>query len=307
MRNMKFGTFFVGLMLAIAAAVSSLNAQTRIQVEPRASNRRDVMVLDGRGSQLGVMVSDVDATATAGGVQIDEVNDDSPAEKAGIKSGDVIVEYDGERVRSARQFTRLVQETPEGRTVKIGLLRDGKRQTLDATPESGAMTFSFDREPGAGNREPDAFMRRMPEFNFNFDDMPRRFEYRLPEGFRVPEPGSRFSFSRGRLGVSVQSITPELAEYFGVKSGGALVSSVTKESAAAKAGVKAGDVITSINGARVGDAEDLARELRAANGDTTIVLLRDKKEMTLKAVIENDPRRSPDERRPSRPGSRPGI
>ena len=143
MKNLKFGTFFVGLILAIAAAVSSLSAQTRIQVEPRDGNRRDVMVLDGRGSQLGVMVSDVDAKAAAVGVQIDEVNDDSPAEKAGIKSGDVIVEYDGERVRSARQFTRLVQETPEGRTVKIGLLRDGKRQTVDATPENSAMTWSF--------------------------------------------------------------------------------------------------------------------------------------------------------------------
>ena len=41
----------------------------------------------------------------------------------------MVVEYDGERVRSARQFTRLVQETPEGRTVKIAVLRDGKRQT----------------------------------------------------------------------------------------------------------------------------------------------------------------------------------
>ena len=65
------------------------------------------------------------------------MNEDSPAEKAGIKAGDVVVEYDGERVRSARQFTRLVQETPEGRTVAIGLLRDGKKQTVNATPEDG--------------------------------------------------------------------------------------------------------------------------------------------------------------------------
>ena len=129
------------------------------------------MVLDGRGSQLGVMVSDVDATATTGGVQIDEVNDDSPAEKAGIKSGDVIVEYDGERVRSARQFTRLVQETPEGRTVKIGLLRDGKRQTVDATPENGAMTCNFGTEwtGRCGSRARDARiqLRSMPELRIS--------------------------------------------------------------------------------------------------------------------------------------------
>ncbi len=69
MKNLKFRSFYVGLILAIAAAVSTLSAQTRIQVEPRDGNRREVMVLDGRGSQLGVMVSDVDANATAGGAR----------------------------------------------------------------------------------------------------------------------------------------------------------------------------------------------------------------------------------------------
>ena len=134
MRNVKFGVFCLGLAVSIVTVVSSLSAQTRIQVEPRPSVDRNVMVLDGRGSQLGVMVSDLDAKAASGGVKIDEVNDDSPAERAGIRAGDVVVEYDGERVRSARQFTRLVQETPEGRPVAIGLMRDGKKQTVTATP-----------------------------------------------------------------------------------------------------------------------------------------------------------------------------
>ena len=241
------------------------------------------MVLDGRGSQLGVMVSDLDAKATTGGVQIDEVHDASPAEKAGIKSGDVIVEYDGERVRSARQFTRLVQETPEGRTVKIAFLRDGKRQTVDATPDTSATAWNFGPEVDRAMREAERGMR---EFNFavpapewNMDREPRRFEYRMPGGmmpFRME--------SRGRLGVQVQSLTPELEEYFGVSNGGALVSSVAKDSAAAKAGIKAGDVITSINGRRVSDRDDLMREIEDATGETTIVVMRDKKEVTLKAV-----------------------
>ena len=311
MKNLKFGAFFVGLILAIAAAVSSLSAQARIQVEPRDGNRRDVRVLDGRGSQLGVMVSDVDSEATAGGAQVDEVDDNSPAEKAGIRSGDVIVEYDGERVRSARQFTRLVQETPEGRTVKVGLLRDGKRQTVDATPENSAMNWNFGPDVDKAMREAERGLR---EFNFTIPDLewrldrdrdnrePRRFEYRLPGGMMPLINGAR-----GRLGVTVQSLTPELEEYFGAKTGGALVSSVLKESAASKAGVHAGDVITSINGKRVEDSDDLARELGDASGETTIVVLRDKKEMTLKAVIEDDRRRLPEGSRPRRPGSRPGL
>ena len=270
------------------------------------------MVLDGRGAQLGVMVSDVNPSTVAGagvpaatGVRIDEVNEDSPAEKAGIKAGDIVVDYDGERVRSARQFTRLVQETPGGRSVAIGLVRDGKKQTVNATPDTARMAWNFNWEPGAGNWEQGYrgfHFRGLPEFKFDYDDrMPRRFEYRLPEEFRIPVPGSRFPSSRGRLGVSVQSITPELAEYFGAKNGGALVSSVARESAAAKAGIRAGDVIVSINGKAVSGPDQLVDELENITGEATIVVLRDKKEVTLKATIERPRPAAP------RAGSRPGV
>jgi serine protease Do len=283
MKNLKFGVFCLSLTVAIVTVVASLGAQGRVERAPR----RDVMVLDGRGAELGAMVSDVDPKATTGGVRVDGVHEDSPAEKAGIKAGDIVVDYDGERVRSARQFSRLVQETPEGRTVAIGIVRDGKKQTANATPEAGRLTWNFSREPGSGNRERQFHMRELPDFNFDFRDFPRRFEYRLPEDFRFPAPGSRFPSSRGRLGVSIQAITPELAEFFGATNGGVLVSSVTKESAAARAGIKAGDVIVSINGKAVSDADDLTSALEDINGDVTIVVLRDKKAMTLKATLSS--------------------
>ena len=92
--------------------------------------------LDGRGSQIGVMVSDLEGAGTAG-VRIDGVDDDSPAAKAGLREGDVVVEFDGERVRSARQLTRLVQETPDGRAVKMTVTRGDARQTVEVTPEVG--------------------------------------------------------------------------------------------------------------------------------------------------------------------------
>jgi serine protease Do len=300
MKKLKFGMFGLGLLVAIVAAVSSLSAQSRVQIE-----RPDVMVLDGRGSQLGVMVSDVDAK-TAAGVKVDDVNEGSPAEKAGIRAGDVVVDYDGERVRSARQFTRLVQETPEGRTVAIGLLRDGKKQTVNATPENSRMTWNFGPEVDRAMREVERGMRGFrfdgpaPNFDFHFEDRggrePRRFEYRRPNEL-VPFA----SRSRGRLGVSVQSLTPDLEDYFGAKDGGALVSSVTKESAAAKAGIKAGDVIVSIQGRSVRDSDELIRELDDLDGDVTIVVVRDQKELTLKATLERPRSSTP------RAGSRPGL
>ena len=103
---------------AIAAAIAPpLQGQTRITPKARA-----VQVFTG-GSRLGVSIRDVEesdsktAKAAGAGVIVEEVATDSPAEKAGIRKGDVIVEFDGERVRSVRQLTRLVQETPAGRTV----------------------------------------------------------------------------------------------------------------------------------------------------------------------------------------------
>ena len=311
MKNIKFGVFGLGLLVVVVTAISTLSAQGRVQVEPRTRTERpDVMVLDGRGAQLGVMVSDVDAKSATSGVKIDEVNADSPAEKAGIKAGDIVVDYDGERVRSARQFTRLVQETPEGRSVAIGIMRDGQKQTVNAAPEAGRMTWNFGPDVDRALREAERGMRGFrfdvpaPNLDFRYDDRdrspgePRRFEYRLPEafGFRVPGSGAR-----GRLGVTVQSLTGDLQEYFGATKGGALVSSVSTDSAAARAGIKAGDVIVSINGKTVANADDLIDELEDIEGEATIVVVRDKKEMTLKATI--------DRARPAAPrlGSRPGA
>ena len=301
MKNIKFGAFFLGLALAVSGAVSLLYAQDR--AEPRRLDRGNVMVLDGRGAQLGVMVSDV-VDAKMSGVRIDEVNADSPAQKAGLKEGDIVVEFDGERVRSARQFTRLVQETPDGRAVKIAVMRNAQKQVLDATPEAGRMAWNFgidgDRlkeEIERGLREyPRAFPVEPPQFDFRYDDRgPRRFEYRLPE-MVMPYMGGR-----ARLGISVQSLTPELEEYFGAKNGGVLVSSVAPDSAAAKAGVKAGDVIATINGRGVNDTGDLMRELRELSGEVTLGVVRDRKEMTLKATLEQPAMRTP------RAGSRPGV
>src|SRR5207245_9832621 len=75
--------------------------------------------------------------APAGGAVVEDIRADSPAEKAGLKRADVIVEFDGERVRSARQFTRLVQETGPGRTVKATVVRDGQRKDVELTPTDG--------------------------------------------------------------------------------------------------------------------------------------------------------------------------
>jgi S1-C subfamily serine protease len=111
---------------------------------------------------------------------------------------------------------------------------------------------------------------RFPAFDFNFD---------------VPASGRR-------LGISVTELTRQLADYFGVQDG-VLVTSVTDGSAASRAGLKAGDVITSVDGQRVASREDLLRALRDADRDSqsgsvdvSVGIVRDRKESTLKATID---------------------
>jgi S1-C subfamily serine protease len=280
----RLAVFGVVLAAGVAAAVTSLVAQAP-KVEGRSRPR--VMMLDGRGAQLGVMVDDLtseelkSAGGATSGVRIEEVDQDSPAAKAGLQEGDIVVEVDGDRVRSARQFSRLIQETPEGRSVALGVVRNGKRQTISVTPESRAFGFGLDsdrigRDVARSLRELEPQLR---EFRFNW---PMDFNFDFAPNWTSP---------RGRLGVQLGELTPQLAEYFGAKEGGVLVSSINSGSPAEKAGLKAGDVITSINGMAVRDTDDLIDELRGVEGqEVTIGILRDKKASSLKATLEERPR-----------------
>jgi serine protease Do len=210
-------------------------------------------------------------------VRVDSVDDGSPAGKAGIKAGDVIVEYDGERVRSTRQFTRLVQETAEGRQVPLAVLRNGQRQMMSAAPEARGREWDFDIDADQLHREVERGLEGMRAF-------------RLPppaDGFRFDDLPGAMMTGRGRLGVSVDSLSDQLAQYFGAADGGALVTAVRKDSAADKAGLKAGDVITAVNGERVRDAADVTRGIgRIDEGTVSLDYLRDKKPATAKATIE---------------------
>lgn len=275
--------------LAVAAGVGAghapvVNAQKDTTYAlATAEPLQDVRVWGGSG-RLGMSVRDVgDDDVKRGrlggsyGVVVDEVSDESAAQKAGFKSGDIVVEFDGERVRSAQQFTRLVQETPAGRSVPAAVMRDGQKTTVNVEP----------RDSWTGARgQFDGLFR-------SFDIPARVTVPRPPTPPRVPTPrvqGTPFLelFRSGTtLGVTLGDMTSQLAEYFGAKEG-ALVASVADNSAAAKAGVKAGDVITAINGEEVKTPSDVRRlaQRLSSGAEFTVDVLRDKKKVTLKGKTE---------------------
>jgi serine protease Do len=206
------------------------------------------------------------------GVEITSVIHDSPAERAGLKSGDVVVAYSGEKIQGREQFSRMVRETPIGREVKLDIIRNGAAQTIAAKV---GVPRSFCPVPGVciTNDGVQRFNRQqMPMPDMPMPDVPRVFE-----GMHSP-----------MLGIEAEVIEGQLAQYFGVPDGGVLVRSVLRNSPAEKAGIKAGDVILRIDESKVTSAADISARLRAAQGKSVqLAVMRERKEVTVAVTPEN--------------------
>jgi serine protease Do len=278
MKVSNWGALAGAVILAgLTAPAAVVNAQSRDTV---------VRSFDiGRGSRIGASVTVEDAADNKdakSGVLIETVEPGGPADKAGIKAGDGVTEFDGERVRSVRQFLRLVQETTPGRSVPVVLSRGGQRVAVNVTPERASLGDDF------GMRYLDGPLTRLA-FPTPVPPVPP-----TPPAARAPRalsPSVPFVLNRlrgGRLGITTEDLDTQLAGYFGVKEG-VLVKSVTEASVAAKAGLKAGDVITSVNGRHIYDTSDVTRALDRveSSGDFTVEVMRDRKALTLKGKLED--------------------
>jgi serine protease Do len=265
----------IGAALATAPAVSGQSAaRDRNEVERRVDLFRP------GGSSIGASVRDLEEAEVkdGGGVYVASVRPDGPAAKAGLREADIITSFDGEGVRSVRQFSRLVLETPPGRSVRASVLRGGRATEITVTAEARSNADGFidgDRFRSLVDEQ------RLQERLDQAQERIRRIPFDLNFDFSANAGPGRL-----RLGVTIEDLTPQLAEYFGTKDG-VLVSSVVEDSAAARAGLKAGDVIISINGDRVASSRDLMRSLRSgAATEVTIGFVRDKKETSAKTRLE---------------------
>jgi serine protease Do len=209
------------------------------------------------------------------GVEVTSVEADSAAAKAGLKEGDVVLEYNGQKVEGWEHLKRLVHETPIHREVKIGVWRNGAAQTFTAAV-GARREFQVD----LGNGPMAIPATPMP---------PMRPMTPMPSMPQLDIPQFRTLMNNPSLGIMGESLGPEsqLAEFFGVKDG-VLVREVTKGSAADNAGIKAGDVITRIDDTAISSPQQISGALRAARakGTASVTVVRNKKEMSLSVTIE---------------------
>ena len=252
----RFRILLIGPALFLALGWTAASAQT---TRDPAERLLQMMSAD---AQIGVSVRDVEPDMPEGAL-ITQVVAGMPAARAGVKQGDVVVEYDRERVRSRSQLVRLIRETPEGRKVPMVVMRDGKRVELSVTPQaSDSRSFQYElpwqfRE---GSLQPPVSPRVIPEPPSN------SWRFDVP-----PTPRRPLLPGNPRVGIGVTELTPQLAEYFGTKEG-VLISTVDDGSPASRAGLKAGDIITSVDGRTVARVDDVSQAMRSKRSGDQVAI-----------------------------------
>jgi serine protease Do len=267
------------LQAQVARDVQKIHAENLVDGEELSlSDDDDIHVLLGsNGGWLGIGVGEVNADKVKElklpgerGVLVGKIVADSPGAKAGLKENDVVTEINGQRVEGTEQFRRMIREIPPGRSAQLTVWRDGRAQTIGVT-----VGKSESHHP-------------MPQVY----STPGNFAFKLPDMKELPEirdfgDSENFAFAlsgRPRLGIDAENLDGDFGKYFGAPEGqGVLVRSVFADSPAAKAGLKTGDVITSVNGDRIRSTAELRQKV-AAKGDSNnlkLGVIRNKGEISI--------------------------
>jgi len=222
---------------------------------------------------LGVMVESVSLEKAAAlhlkdgnGAAITGVDQDGPACRAGLKSGDIVTAFNGKPVSGPDQFADVIHSSAAGAIVSMTVIRDGQSKEVKVTLGDWKQMAHMPKPPVP----PMGSMGFVPPA----PPVPPRM---YPD---VDVPG--YTVISSRNGIVVEPLSPQLSEFFGVaQNKGVLVRSVEKGSPGASAGLKAGDVIVRVNNETVHDISDWRRALKSGSGKVTLGIVRDKREQNV--------------------------
>lgn len=186
---------------------------------------------------LGVGIQNVDQALAESfgldkpeGALVSQVTEDSPADKGGLISGDIILTFNGKAVKYSNALPPLVGSVAPGNTVSVEVLRNGRREQLDVTIEP------------------------------------------LDEGRKLSSLSPVNPVDESRLGVEVAEVPDDIKAEFGL-SAGVVVAKIAPNGAAAKAGIRQGDVIVSINREEINNVRELESLVDNAPSDTPVPVL----------------------------------
>ncbi|MCB0281504.1 MAG: PDZ domain-containing protein [Calditrichae bacterium] len=279
MRYFRMFTVFSFVLLAFNCSAADGTGEQKIVVKKA-----------GNYFSLGVVISelsdkDKENLKSDEGARILHVLEKSAAEEAGLQKDDVIVEFDGEEIESARELNDIVEKIEEPRTVSVSVLREGSEKSFDVKlkkleERNYSFAFSNDGEDGA--------------FSVFNDDKDLTWVGEGPGKHIIVNKigtgnASAFHVSDskgGFLGVSTENLTKQMLEYFEVEHG-VLVEEVVEDSPAEKAGLKAGDVITFIEDRKIESYNDLTRTINYYNPDEEISIdfVRKGSQKSTKAIL----------------------
>lgn len=206
---------------------------------------------------MGVALEDLTpkvrrAMGISSGVAVTHVFPDTPADKAGLQSGDVITNFDGKSVKDRPSLQEYVEKLEAGKTYVAEVLRDGEAKKVDITLEL---------------RGSEAYAK----------DSPKNGE--SPKGEKPV----------AKLGFSAQTLTPELAEQLGLQGAkGAVIVEVQPGSTADQAGLQQGDLVMRVGNSRVATLDDLQKAVASAKPEEGILLQVRRQDSTRFVLLQED-------------------
>jgi len=231
----------------------------------------------GNTAWLGIYTQTVDSDLKEAfdleaekGVIVKYVVPDSPADVAGLRQGDIVLKIDKKATNDADQLIEIVTARQPGDEIELLVIRDSKEKTLKARLDERS-----------NREEPPMTMHR-----------PGRMWHHAPKSYTKSWTNTKFRSNNTYIGIGLESMSKQLAEYFGVTKGtGVLVSEVYEDSPAEKAGLKAGDVIVKVDGnefERVADVQEAVLD-KDEGEKIELTVLRDKKEKQFTLDVEKAP------------------
>ncbi len=267
--------FLAGLTAGALALSAAAQPQTPAAPKPLRGGRPVTgRMMSAKVGWLGVGLGEltperVKALKLKGetGIEVMHVEENSPAAKAGLKEHDVILTVNNQAVEGGEHFARTIADMSPGTKVALTVWRSGGKQNLTATLEARPNQLLVFSGPNGD------WMATMP----SSPPLP-------PSGPGWDNAMTIMSGQAPRVGFEGETLTPQLAEFFGVKEG-VLVRTVSEKTPAAKAGLKAGDVVIKVSGTPVSSTREITGIIRAQHNNVTFTVMRNHKEIVLNVEL----------------------